>query len=100
MKDLPILKYNDLREVMWLDHHNSLNGVVVDDASLEVMLRIEKIMSRLDVMGDDNKRWLWIGIDANRLQYLYPTQYDVGVDNTDFCPVSFEKIRQNILISA
>ena len=31
-------------------------------------------------------------IDANRLKHLYPTQYDVGVDNNDFTPVSFEKI--------
>lgn len=30
--------------------------------------------------------------DANRLKYLYPTQYDVGVDNNDFTPVSFAKI--------
>lgn len=66
MKDLPILKYNDLREVMWLDHHDHLNGVVVDDASLEVMLRIEKTMSRLDVMGDDDRRDLWIEIKAPR----------------------------------
>lgn len=66
MKDLPILKYNDLREIMWLDHHNHLNGTVVDDASLEVMLRIEKTMSRLDVMGDDDKRILWIELKAPR----------------------------------
>ena len=66
MKDLPVLKYNDLREVMWLDHHNNLNGTVVDDASLEVMLRIEKIMSRLDVVGDDNRRQLWIELKAPR----------------------------------
>lgn len=66
MKDLPILKYNDLREVMWLDHHNRLNGTVVDDASLEVMLRIEKTMSRLDVMGDDERRELWIELKAPR----------------------------------
>ena len=33
------------------------------------------------------------GIDAERLQYLYPTQYDVGVDNNDFKPVSFEKVK-------
>ena len=32
------------------------------------------------------------GIDAERLQYLYPTQYDVGVDNNDFRPVSFEEV--------
>jgi calcineurin-like phosphoesterase family protein len=33
------------------------------------------------------------GIDAERLQYLYPTQYDVGVDNNDFKPVSFEEVK-------
>ena len=66
MKNLPILKYNDLREVMWLDHHNHLNGTVVDDASLKVMLRIEKTMSRLDVVGDDDKRILWVELKAPR----------------------------------
>lgn len=66
MKNLPILKYNDLREVMWIDHHDSLMGTVIDDASLEVMLRIEKIMSRLDVMGDDDRRQLWIELKAPR----------------------------------
>ena len=33
------------------------------------------------------------GIDAERLRYLYPTQYDVGVDNNDFKPVSFEEVK-------
>lgn len=33
------------------------------------------------------------GIDAPRLQHLYPTQYDVGVDNNNYTPVSFEQIR-------
>jgi len=33
------------------------------------------------------------GSDAGRLQHLLPTQYDVGVDNNDYTPVSFEKIR-------
>lgn len=64
MKDLPILKYNDLIEIMCLDHNNHLNGVVVDDASLDVMLRVEKTMSRLDVMGDDERRELWIELKA------------------------------------
>ena len=36
------------------------------------------------------------GIDAERLQYLYPTQYDVGVDNNDFKPVSFEEVKSII----
>lgn len=37
------------------------------------------------------------GIDAGRLQYLYPTQYDVGVDNNDFRPVTYEQVRARIL---
>jgi len=36
------------------------------------------------------------GIDADRLKYLYPTQYDVGVDNNNFTPVSFEQVKQII----
>ena len=36
------------------------------------------------------------GIDAGRLQYLYPTQYDVGVDNNNFTPVSFGKVKEMI----
>lgn len=33
------------------------------------------------------------GIDAARLQYLYPTQYDVGVENNNFMPVSFAQMK-------
>ena len=36
------------------------------------------------------------GIDAGRLQDLYPTQYDVGVDNNNFTPVSFEQVKRII----
>ena len=36
------------------------------------------------------------GIDAGRLQYLYPTQYDVGVDNNNFTPVSFGHVKRII----
>lgn len=36
------------------------------------------------------------GLDAARLQYLYPTQYDVGVDNNNFTPVSFEQVKRII----
>lgn len=35
-------------------------------------------------------------IDAGRLQFLYPTQYDVGVDNNDFTPILFEQVREKI----
>lgn len=56
MKKIKILRYNDLRDLMYLTHEHHLNGVVVDDAALEVMLRIEKTMQRLEVMGDDEQR--------------------------------------------
>lgn len=36
------------------------------------------------------------GMDACRLQYLYPTQYDVGVDNNNFMPVSYEQVKKII----
>jgi hypothetical protein len=52
MKQLPLLKYNNLWSVMCLDHRNNLNGVVVDDASLETMLHIEKTMQRLEENPD------------------------------------------------
>ena len=38
-----------------------------------------------------------MGIDAGRLQYLYPNQYDVGVDNNDFTPVSYEQVKKIII---
>ena len=64
MKNIPVLRYNDLRDLMYLTHEHHLNGVVVDDAALEVMLRIEKTMQRLEEMGDDEQRWLWIELKA------------------------------------
>ena len=36
------------------------------------------------------------GKDASRLDMIFPTQYDVGVDNNDFTPVSFEQVKRII----
>lgn len=36
------------------------------------------------------------GLDADRLAYLYPTQYDVGMDNNDFTPLSYEEVKRII----
>lgn len=36
------------------------------------------------------------GKDIGRLAYLLPRQYDVGVDNNDFRPVSFAQVREEI----
>ena len=44
MQNIPILKYNDLKYLMALDGHNQFDGVIIDDASLSVMLRIEQTM--------------------------------------------------------
>lgn len=36
------------------------------------------------------------GLDIPRLNYCFPYQYDVGVDNNDFTPVSWKKICDRI----
>lgn len=36
------------------------------------------------------------GNDTARLKMLFPTQYDVGVDNNDFTPVSFAQVKEVI----
>lgn len=36
------------------------------------------------------------GLDQQRMKHLFTTQYDVGVDNNDFTPVSFEEVKQII----
>ena len=36
------------------------------------------------------------GLDQTRMQYLFPRQYDVGVDNNDFHPISFNEVKAKI----
>lgn len=36
------------------------------------------------------------GNDATRLKMLFPTQYDVGVDNNDFTPASYAQVKEII----
>ena len=36
------------------------------------------------------------GLDIARMQHLFPTQYDVGVDNNDYAPVSFNELKKII----
>ena len=36
------------------------------------------------------------GLDQQRMKFLFPTQYDVGVDNNDFTPVSWKEVDQII----
>lgn len=36
------------------------------------------------------------GLDIERLTHLFPTQYDVGVDNNNYTPVSWEEVKSKI----
>lgn len=36
------------------------------------------------------------GLDISRLKTLFPTQYDVGVDNNDYAPISYEEVKNKI----
>lgn len=36
------------------------------------------------------------GKDKDRLKYLFPTQYDVGVDNNNYYPVSWKQVQEII----
>lgn len=36
------------------------------------------------------------GLDCQRLMYLQPTQYDVGVDNNNYTPISLEELLEKI----
>ena len=36
------------------------------------------------------------GLDSSRLAHLFPSQYDVGVDNNDFKPMSYEQVSAKI----
>lgn len=59
--------------------------------------------------GRTDKTWTWqlfghvhsgpntmTGLDCQRLVHLFPTQYDVGVDNNSFTPISFERVKEII----
>lgn len=36
------------------------------------------------------------GKDADRLNHLFPYQYDVGVDNNKYTPISWEQVQEKI----
>ena len=40
---------------------------------------------------------IFIYLGVGQRKYLYPTQYDVGVDFNDFTPVSYEQVRTKII---
>lgn len=36
------------------------------------------------------------GLDISRLKILVPTQYDVGVDNNNYAPISYKEVKNKI----
>lgn len=36
------------------------------------------------------------GLDISRLKILFPTQYDVGVDNNNYVPISYKEVKNKI----
>lgn len=69
INNIIIPEYKELWPLLDLDR--ALNGNVVDDASLEVMLRIGNEMRRLKVMGDDERRSLWLEIHLPGKRYYW-----------------------------
>ena len=78
-----ILGNHDLKQKIYLNHYPFL---CFDGGYKDVW----------QLFGHVHTRQNNTGIDAARLQYLYPTQYDVGVDNNNFTPVSFEQVKRII----
>ena len=56
--------------------------------------RFEHVAMQMHITVGKQKIYNNTGIDAARLQYLYPTQYDVRVDNNNYTPVSFEQVKR------
>ena len=57
-RKIPVYQYHDAWQILGMSYRD--NGVVLDAASEEIMLRIEHAMSRLKVMSDDDSRYFWI----------------------------------------
>ena len=62
-RKIPVYQYHDAWQILGMSYRD--NGVVLDAASEEIMLRIEHAMSRLKVMGDDDSRYFWIWAQTN-----------------------------------
>ena len=58
MKRFKKMQFADLLGIVALDRE--WNGYAVDERSAEVMVRIKNKLSQLEVMGDDERRSLWL----------------------------------------
>ncbi len=56
------------------------------------LLCYPKPESNIQLFGHVHTNPYTIGSDNSRLKYLYPTQYDVGVDNNNFTPITYSEV--------
>lgn len=62
---------NHVRKViMSLPAGGFLETKIINDRSLEVLLRIEKTMRRMTVMGEDESRFLWVETKNRRIEWM------------------------------
>lgn len=47
-----------------------LETKIINDRSLEVLLRIEKIMQKMAVIGEDDSRFLWVETKDRRIEWM------------------------------
>ena len=53
-------------------------------------------IATIQLFGHIHTREGGTGKDDYRTQYLFPYQYDVGVDNNNYIPISWEEVREKI----
>lgn len=70
---------------IWLNHYPFLCYGGAYHGDWQLFGHVHTRPSAMDVKSG--------GLDFPRLSMLFPTQYDVGVDNNNFCPVSYEQVR-------
>lgn len=78
------------------DHKNIRQGYMDKFEAVvpQMQIRIENTVWQL--FGHVHSGPNGTGIDVDRLKYLFPTQYDVGVDNNNYIPVSYIQVKHII----
>lgn len=66
------------KTMMSLPRTSHWDTCLVDDKSLVVLLRIEKLMNRFVEMGDDHCRYLWVEAKSRRIEWIRISSAYIG----------------------